>query len=424
MRHYQIAGLFGLILVAGGLGAWAVLSSIQGAVIAQGVVAVESHSKKIQHQQGGTIKTIKVKEGQRVEAGELLIELDETEAKAQLAILNGLLVEQMAQAARLKAIRDDEDDVPFPVELLALKSQGNVKEALSGQRKLFSALRASQTGKRDQLTKRITQIEKQITGLEAQLEARKEQFKLITSELEDLEMLHKKGLVPTSRILALKRERANLGGQEGELVSNIAQAYSRIGETKLQIIQLKDDERSKTLSELRQVQTQIKENSERKIATSSLLARTRISAPRAGFVLQLTTHTIGGVVAPGEVIMLIVPELDDLIIEARISPQDIDQIQIGQLAKVRFSSFNARTTPEVSASVTHVAADLTQIDAQTPPYYAIKLKMTKEDINKLGDNKLVAGMPAETFIQTRARSPLSYLIQPLRDQIMRAFRED
>lgn len=424
MRNYQIAGLFGLIVIAGGLGAWAVFSSIQGAIIAQGVMTVESHSKKIQHKLGGIIKTIRVKEGQRVQAGELLIQLDETESRAQLAILDALLVEQAAQKARLKALRDEADTVKFPGELLARKSEAAVAEAISGQRKLFNTLRAAQIGRHKQLAERIAQFEKQIIGLEAQVEARKKQFKLINGELADLEKLHKQGLVPTSRILSLKRERANLGGQEGELVSSIAQVRSRIGETKLQIIQLKDDDRSKALSELRQIQTQTKEYSERKIVTSALLNRTKITAPRAGFIHQLTAHTIGGVVAPGETIMLIVPELDDLIVAAQVNPQDIDQVQVGQSARVRFSSFNTRTTPEVSAKVTHVSADLTQPDARTPPYYAIKLKLVKEDMKKLGDNKLIAGMPAETYIQTRARSPLSYLIQPLRDQIMRAFREE
>jgi len=424
MRYYQIIGLLGLVVVAGGLGAWASLTSIQGAVIAQGVTTVESSSKKIQHREGGIVKAINVKEGQRVKEGEVLIELDETETKAQLAIFEGLLLEQLAQSARLKALRDGVDKISFPAELEKRNLEPAVEEIIAGQSKLFTALKSTSVGRRSQLEERVAQLGKQITGVEAQLKARREQFKLITSELKSLEGLLKKGLVPVSRVLALKRERSNLGGQEGELLSNIAQTRSRISETKLQIIQLEDEERGKVLGELRQVETELTQNRERRIATAAKLRRTSILAPRAGYVLQLSVHTIGGVVGPGEVIMLIVPELDDIIVEARVNPQDIDQIFLNQSARVLFSAFNMRTTPEITATVTHVAADLTQQDAQTPPYYAIKLKMTKEDLVKLGDNKLIPGMPAETFIQTRNRTPMSYLVQPLRDQIMRAFREE
>lgn len=424
MRNYQIIGVIGLIVVAGGLGAWAALSSIQGAIIAHGVTTVESHSKKIQHREGGIIKKINVKEGQLVKAGELLIQLDQTDAKAQLAIYDGLLLELNAQAARLKALRDGADKITFPKQLLEQQKDPEVAEILSGQTKLFQALRATSAGRRNQLNERIAQLEKQISGLQSQLVSRKDQYKLISGELASLEELHKKGLVPVSRVLALKRERANLGGQEGQLVSNIAQARSKIGETKLQIIQLEDEDRGKILSELREVEAKLTENRERRIATAAKLRRTRIYAPRAGYVHQLTAHTIGGVVGPGEVIMLIVPKQDDLIVAARVSPQDIDQVHVNQSANIRFSSFNARTTPQVPATVIQVSADLTQVDSQTPPFYSIKLKMTKEGLQKLGDKKLIPGMPAESFIQTRARTPLSYLIQPLRDQIMRAFRED
>ncbi len=424
MRYYQILGLLGLVVLAGGLGAWASLTSIQGAIIAQGVTSVESSSKKIQHREGGIVKEINVKEGQRVKEGDVLLVLDETETKAQLAILQGLLLEETAQAARLKALRDRADKISFPPELLQRKSDPVIGEILSGQSKLFAALKAASVGRREQLEERIAQLQKQIGGLQSQLVARHDQFKLINGELKSLEGLLKKGLVPVSRILALKRERSNLGGQEGELISNIAQTRSRISETKLQIIQLEDEDRGKILGELRQVRTDLAQNRERRIATAAKLRRTNILAPRSGYVLQLSVHTIGGVVGAGEVIMLIVPELDDIIVKAQVSPQDIDQIFINQIARIRFSSFNARTTPEISAIVTHVAADLTQTNPQTAPYYAIKLKMTKQDLKKLGDNKLIPGMPAETFIQTRNRTPLSYLVQPLRDQIARAFREE
>jgi HlyD family secretion protein len=425
MRNYQLVGVLGLIVVAGGIGAWAALSSIQGAIIASGVTRVETSSKKIQHREGGIIRKIAVKEGQLVKAGDLLIELDQTEAKARHSIVASLVVEGLAQKARLEAMRDETAKITFPAELLDRQSEPTIAGLITAQQKLFAAQRAAQKGRQEQLEQRIEQLKEEIAGLKSQTVSRKEQVDLITRELVDLTKLQKKGLVPVTRLLALQRQKANLEGQQGQLVANIAQTKSRIGETRLQIIQLNDDVRSKTLAELRDVNAKLKESRERAIALTAVLSRTKINAPRTGYVHQLAFHTIGGVIGPGQVIMNIVPELDDLIIEARVKPQDIDSIHISQKARIRFPSFNARTTPEVSGSVFHVAADLTQVDNQTPPFFAIKVKIKKSELEKLGkDNKLIPGMPAETFIQTRARTPLSYLIQPLRDQIMRTFREE
>ncbi len=424
MKNFQLAGFLGLIAVLGTIGLWSVNTDIQGAVIASGVTMVESHSKKIQHREGGIVAKILVKDGDKVQAGALLVRLDETEIKASLAIIDGNLNELEALSARLKALRDETTVITFPKFLLDQKDDPAIKSLLKGERKLLKVQQASQIGRQAQLNKRIAQLDEQIGGFRSQAASRDLQMELISKELVNLENLFKKGLVPASRVLALRRDKSSLEGEKGGLVARVAEAKSKISETKLQIIQLDDDARTKFLSELRDASVKIIEARERRIAIAARLNRMVIRAPQTGFIHQLNIHTVGGVIGPGETVMLIVPELDNLIINARITPQDIDQVGVGQLAMVRFPAFNQRTTPQVEAKVSYVSADLTQPQNNMPPYFAVKLKLDEEAIKQLGENKLIPGMPAEAFIQTRARTPLSYLIQPLKDQITRAFREE
>ncbi len=424
MKNFQLAGFLGLITVLGTIGLWSVNTDIQGAVIASGVTMVESHSKKIQHREGGIVSKILVKDGDKVNAGALLVLLDDTEIKASLAIIDGNLNELEALSARLKALRDGTKAITFPKFLLDQEKNPAIKSLLKGERKLLKVQQASQVGRRAQLNKRVMQLDEQIGGFRSQAASRDLQMELISKELVNLENLFKKGLVPASRVLALRRDKSALEGEKGGLVARVAEAKSKISETKLQIIQLDDDARTNFLSELRDASVKITEARERRIAIAARLNRMVIRAPQTGFIHQLNIHTVGGVVGPGETVMLIVPELDNLIINARITPQDIDQVGVGQLAMVRFPAFNQRTTPQVEAKVSYVSADLTQPKDNMPPYFAVKLKLDEEAIGKLGENKLIPGMPAEAFIQTRARTPFSYLIQPLKDQVTRAFREE
>ena len=424
LRNFQLAGFIGLIVVGGVVGVWAAKSSIQGAIIAQGVTTVESHSKKVQHREGGIVAKISVKDGDKVKAGELLVQLDETEIQASLAIIDGNLAELQALSGRLIALRDGSDKISFPKPLLARKGEVEIKALMVAEAKLLKVQQASQKGRQAQLLKRVTQLNEQISGFKSQTASRNLQMKLISKELVNLEKLFKKGLVPASRVLALRRDKSSLEGQKGGLVARVAEAKSKISETQLQIIQLDDDARTKTLSELRDATVKQNEARERRIAIAARLKRMVIRAPQSGFIHQLNIHTVGGVIGAGETVMLIVPELDNLIIEARITPQDIDQVQVGQPADIRFSAFNQRTTPQVGGKVIYVSADLTQPQNNLPPYFAIKLRLNKGAIEKLGDNKLIPGMPAEAFVQTRSRSPMSYLLQPLKDQVERAFREE
>ncbi len=424
MRNYQLIGFLGLIVVAGGIGAWSLMSSIQGAIIASGLTKVEGYSKKVQHSEGGIVTKIRVKDGDRVEAGDLLIALDETEIKAQADILNALIAENLSKAARLKALRDAVEIIEFPMEVTNMKDNPKIAEIVAGQENLFKTLRAARVGRTSQLDERVIQLGKEIAGFKAQLTAKKEQLQLISTELIAIEGLYKKGLVSVTRVLALKRERSSLSGQLGELSANVAKTRGRIVEMKLQIIQMDNEDRSKDLVELRDVESQLAELRERRIAARAKLKRTIIRAPQSGFVHQLAVHTINGVISAGEVVMLIVPELDSLVIEARIDPRDIDNVKVGQPARLRFTTFAQRTTPEIAGVVSFVSADITQIDNTTPPFFTAKIEIEESELEKLGNNRLIPGLPAEVFIQTIAYSPMNYLLKPLKDQIEHAFREN
>jgi HlyD family secretion protein len=423
MRRFSFIGVLAVLLVLGGVGGWAALAKIQGAVMAPGQMVVESTSKRIQHRDGGIVAKIHVSNGDRVAAGQELLVMDDTEARAELGIIETIRIEWLAKAGRLRAERDGSDRISFEPELLNRKSEPAIADVLRGQEQLFEAQNAALKGRQEQLNERVIQLQKQITGLEAQLASGKKQSEFIEKELTGTRDLLEKGLVQMPRVLALEREAARLEGQQGQLVSEIARAQGQIAEIKLQMIQLSDDARTRTLAELREAEAKLQEFAERKIAIGAKLKRTRITAPRNGVVHELAVHTIGGVVAPGETVMLVVPEEDELVIEARVRPQDIDQVYQGQGATLRFPNADAHLTPQMNGQVIQVSADLKQVDAQTPPYYMVRMKVDKGELPKLGDLELKPGMPVEAFIQTKPLSPMAYLMQPLTDQLNRAFRE-
>jgi HlyD family secretion protein len=221
----------------------------------------------------------------------------------------------------------------------------------------------------------------------------------------------------------MDRETAQLDGERGELVASKASAEARIAEVKLQILQIDEEDLSQTLTDLREIEGKVAELKERKLAVASRLERMVIKAPITGDVYQLAVHTIGGVIGPGEPIMLIVPEADDLILQAQVMPQDIDQVRPGQIAHIRFPSFNSRLTPEVEAEVTQISADTSRTDSNSAPFYSVRLMISAKELIKLGNNKLKPGMPAEAFIQTEAQTPLTYFLKPLTDQFAYALRE-
>jgi HlyD family secretion protein len=423
LRRYQIAGFVSVIVMLGVLGGWSGFVDISGAVIAPATLVAETYSKKIQHKEGGIVRQILVQDGDFVQEGQDLVILDDTDVKSELGMIDALLLENVADRARLEAQRDGAEAIEFPDDLRDRKDDADVARVILGQQRLFESRRAAINGKKQQLTEQIGQFGQQIDGLNAQRVSKDKQLVLIADELVGLHELLKKELVQKSRVLALEREEARLDGERGELIAATAGAETRIAEIRLKILQIDEEERATTLGELRDMETKIAQLQERQFAARSRLTRSSIKAPIGGDVYQLAVHTIGGVIAPGETVMLILPKADDLVLQAQVAPQDIDQVQIGQKAHVRFAAFNMRRTPEIDAEVIQVAADTSRMDENSPAFYAVRLKIPAQELAKLGDNRLKPGMPAEAFIQTDARTPLSFLIKPLTDQIAHVFRE-
>jgi len=422
-RNLIIAGYVSIAVIVGIFGTWSFLASINGAVIAPATLVVESYSKKVQHSEGGIISRILVKDGDRVTEGQDLLLLDTTETKAELAILQGSLDEFLIKKSRLEAQRDGSGTLIVPPDLTARASDQSIASILGGQQKLLTSSNELDRGKMEQLQQQVQQLTEEISGIDAQITSLTTQSGLIEEELTGLRSLQAQGLVPSSRVLATEREAARLEGSRAELTSNRASAQAKVGEVKLRILQINEDRRTQALGELRETEAKIAELQEKLIAATTRLSRTSIKAPITGTIYQLAVHTEGGVIMRGDTIMLIVPEGDDLVLEAKVMPNDIDQVTMGQPAQVRFPAFNSRLTPEVGAEVTQVAADVTRIDANTPPFYAVRLVIPAKELARLGDQKLKPGMQAEAFIQTEARSPLTYLVRPLWDQIAHTWRE-
>ncbi len=423
-RKLILTGYVSIIAMVGVLGGWAYSASINGAVIAPATLVVESYSKKVQHSEGGIVSRILVKDGDRVESGQDLLLLDTTETKAELGILQGMLDELMIKKARLEAQRDGVNELAIPDELKPRVGEPTIASIIAGQQKLLLSSNDLDQGKVEQLQEQVQQLTEQIAGIDAQIVSQQTQSKLIDEELDGLRKLQQQGLVPNSRVLSTEREAARLKGVQAELVSNRAGAESKIGEVKLRILQINEDRRTQALGDLRDTEARIAELQEKRVAAATRLSRTSIKAPITGTIYQLSVHTEGGVIGRGETLMLIVPENDDLVLEAKVMPNDIDQVTAGQPAQVRFPAFNARLTPEVGAEVTQVAADVTRPEnTNTQPFYAVRLTIPAKELQRLGDQKLKPGMMAEAFIQTQARSPLTYLVKPLWDQIAHAWRE-
>jgi membrane fusion protein, type I secretion system len=421
-RHLFAGGMI-VLLLAGGVGGWASTTQIAGALIAQGSVVVDSNVKKIQHPTGGVVGKLNVQDGDRVKAGDVLVQLDDTVTRANLAIVTKGLDELGARKARLEAERDGAETVTFPKELVARAGEPAVTVALANERKLFELRRSARLGQKAQLKQRITQLQDEIKGLTAQQDAKAREIALIGKELEGVRELWKNNLVQITRLTALERDGARLEGERGQLVASVAQAKGKVTETELQVIQIDQDLSSEVAKDMREVDAKFGEFVERKVAAEDQLKRIDLRAPQDGTVLESKVHTVGGVVPAGDTIMLIVPDTDNLLVEAKVSPHDIDQIQIGQSAVLRFSAFNLRTTPEINGTITRVSADTTTDQRTGQSYYTTRIAMTKSEIARLGDVKLIPGMPVEAFVQTGERSVMSYLTKPLQDQFMRAFRE-
>ena len=425
IRLHLLLGVASVAFLVAGVGGWAATTEFSGAVIAQGTLVVETSVKKVQHPTGGVVGEVRVRDGDRVKAGDVLLRLDETVTRANLSIVTKNLDELAARQARDEAERDGEASVSFPPDLLArAKTDPEVRRLVSGETRLFETRTASREGQRAQLRERVAQLQQQVEGLVQQSQAKAKEIELIGPELEGVQDLWRKNLVQINRVTSLQRDAARLEGERGQLLAATAEAKGKIVETELQILQIDQDMRSDVGKDLAEIRAKTSEYVERRVSAEDQLKRIDIRSPQDGTVFQLSVHTVGGVItANGEPIMLIVPEADALRVDAKIQPQDVDQMHVGQRAVLRFSSFNQRTTPEVNGSVGVVAADVSQDQKTSASFYTVQIKIPPEELARLGALKLVPGMPVEAFVETSPRTVMSFLVRPLHDQLMRAFRE-
>jgi HlyD family secretion protein len=423
IRRLNLVGFAAMAVLFGGVGVWAATSELSGAVIAPGTLVVESNVKKVQHNVGGIVAAILVHEGSLVEEGQVVVRLDDTVTRATLGSVRSQLDEQLARQARLTAERDGADAVVFPDELVARDAEKSVAAAIAGESKLFASRRTARTGQQSQLRERIAQVREEIRGQSAQLDAKDQEIRLIEEELKGVADLYQRNLVSIQRFMALRRDETRLQGERGQFIADIARARGRISETELQIIQLDQDFRTDVLKDLRETEGKIADLRERVVAAQDQLKRIDIRAPQRGYVNQLAVHTVGGVIGNAETIMQIVPQADELVVEAKVAPSDIDQVAVGAVVVVRVMAGNQRTTPSIEGRITRVSADLTQDPQTKQTFYVVRAALSPDEVSRLADLKLVPGMPAEAFIQTHDRTPLQYLLKPLREQIAHSFRE-
>ncbi|AUC11672.1 MULTISPECIES: HlyD family type I secretion periplasmic adaptor subunit [Agrobacterium] len=423
IRNHIFVGGLGFLTLVGVFGGWAVGTEIVGAVIAQGSLVVETSLKKVQHPVGGVVSELAVRDGDRVKAGDVVMRIDATMTKANLAIIVKSLDQFTARKARLESERDRAGRVIFPQALLDRAGDGEVLAMMNAEQRLYENRKAVRESKKRQLEQRVRQLRDEISGMEAERAANLREQGMVDEELIRFRSLHERGLMEKSRLSTLERQATDIDGDIGRLMAGIAGVEAKISETSLQILQIDEQWSEEVGSDLREMDARIGEYVERRVAAEDQLKRVDILAPQDGVVHQLSVHTIGGVVAPGEQIMMIVPEVDKLVVEVKVAPQDIDQIYYGQLTNLRFSAFNQKTTPEITGTVERISADVTVDQRTGTSFYLVRVATSQEQIKRLGEFSLMPGMPVEAFITTGERSVLSYFLKPLIDQANRTFRE-
>jgi HlyD family secretion protein len=423
LRRHLIAGTCVIALLVGTFGGWAATADLSGAVIAPGTVVVDSSVKSVQHPTGGVVGALNVREGDRVKAGDVLITLDETETRTDLKIVTDNLDELAVRRARLLAERDGEPTITYPDDILKRKDEPHLAFALSGESKLFETRRQGNKAEKSQLREQIAQLAQEVRGLEAQLTAKDHEAALVAEDLGRLQDLWSKNLVSVLRVTEMQRAEVQLEGARGELTAQIASTKGRAVETELQILRIDQDLRNEVGKEIADIRAKTTELEQRKVEAEDRLRRTDIRAPLDGIVHELEVHTVGGVVKAGETLMYIVPNADTLVVEARVTPEEIDRVGPNQNVRLRFSAFDQRTTPEIDGKVARISPDVTEDERTGRSYYTVRVIANAGEIASLGAGKLMPGMPVETYISTGERSPLSYFLKPLTDQMNRAFRD-
>ncbi|MEJ1970059.1 MAG: HlyD family type I secretion periplasmic adaptor subunit [Rhizomicrobium sp.] len=411
-----------VLFVFGFLG-WAALAPLNSALMAPGVIVVESHRKAIQHLEGGIVREIHVTEGQLVGAGQLLIRLDDAQARSNLDMLSGEADALSAQEARLTAERDGKDHIDFPKELTARNSDPHVADAMRGELSTFDTRRQTLSKEIDILTQRNQQNDRIVSGLRFEQTSIEQQMALIDQETTSVQALYAKGLSTLPRLLALQRQAADLGGQRGQIVEKIAQTQLSSGENQLQIMNLKNQQLSDVVKDLREVQTKRFDLMDRMQAARDILGRLAITAPVTGKVVELTVHTRGAVIKPGETVMEIVPQKDALEVEAHVRPEDANSVYAGMTARVNLSAYQQRRLPMISGMVTNISADRITDQRTGQAYFNVQLTVDRTPLKDYPDARLIPGAPVEVAIDTGTRTALDYFVEPITDVFRRGMRE-
>jgi HlyD family secretion protein len=423
-RPFVIVGYAALALLVVGLGGWGVYARISGAVIASALVEVEGSRQVVQHPVGGVVTEILARDGDLVAEGDVLLRLEGDAIISEHKIVEGQLFELIARLDRLEAQRDVKDTITFTDELIeAQAAHPELAELVEAQKQQFVARRDALKKEQEQLGERSGQIENQIDGLEFQLAALKEQVDFVGQELAAQETLMEQGLTQLTRVLALRREMAQLKGSQGATEASIAENRARIVEIDLEKLKLETTQREEAIAELREVEFRAIELRSRRQALGEEIARLDVRAPVAGVVYGSTAETLRGVVRAAEPILFIVPQAVNLIARAQIDAQKIDQVHVGQAATLHFSAFDQRTTPVIQGKVTKVSADVFTDERTGQIYYRADIALDETVLAELGGKRLVPGMPVEAFIATDERTPLGYFVKPMADYFNRAFRE-
>ncbi|MBV7410808.1 HlyD family type I secretion periplasmic adaptor subunit [Maritimibacter sp. DP1N21-5] len=424
-RSHVIAGFAGLVLLVGGFGTWSITTDIAGAIVAPGAVEAEQNRQVVQHPDGGVIDTIEVREGDRVEPGDVLIRLDPEQLQSELTIVQNQLFELVARRGRLEAERDGSVAVTFdPMLSEALATAPETAALMDGQVRLFTQRRENLAAERSQLEKRVEQIADQNHGIDAQQTALSRQLSLIEEELANKRSLLDRSLVQSSVVLALERDQAAIMGQQGELTSLHAQNEGRITEIEIEILKLDQTRREEAITMLRDLGYQELELAERRRALKSQLGRLDIRAPLSGVVHAMQVFAEREVIGPAQPLLYIVPQDNRLVIAAQVDPIHIDEIHVGQEVSLRLASLDSRQTPVLEGRVLTISADALIEEATGRSYYRARIELSPEELARLPEGTvLIPGMPVESYLRTADRTPLAYLVKPLADYFNRAFRE-
>lgn len=427
IRRWTMIGVFTIVMFFGGFVGWAAVAPLDSASVAPGTVGVFINRQAVQHLEGGILRELKARDGDLVKQGDVLVMMDDTQSRANLQINRKRYIALQATEARLLAERDMKDTIAFPPELLdAATKDPETKEMLQSQLNVFEARKASTKGQESILRQRIVQSKEQIGGFEAQQRARGDQIRLINEEVATVQKLLETGNALKPRLLALQRAKAELEGQRGDLVANIARVRQVIGEAELQILNINTELQRQVTQELRDTQAQLLDTAERIRVAEDVLRRTEVRAPVDGEVVNLKYFAVGAVIRPGDVIMEIVPTNDVRIIDVKVNPNDIDTVRVGATARVRLTAFNQRETPQIDGKVIQVSAD-SILDPQTGiSTYHARIAVPVEALRAadLDPSQLLPGMPAMAMIWTGQRTALEYFLQPFLTAMRTAFRED